>query len=123
MELSKEGTFFKNMITYAPYTIAAMHAVFSGEYGFKTGVNSYWSTLDFKKNQFKTLTEYLHDNGFETYGDAINPLIIPKQGFDDLTYHDEDKDDLTNLHKKLLQISDTKIRNYPYEKIYLKSKD
>ena len=36
-------------ITYGPHTIAAMHAVFSGCYGTRTGTNSYWSTFKFKK--------------------------------------------------------------------------
>lgn len=102
-EISKNGTEFNNIITYAPYTIGAMHAVFSGEFGFKTGVNSYWSTYQFKKGQFRTLTEYLKENGFKTYGDAINELTIPKQGFDRLAYHDEDKDDLLQRHKKLIE--------------------
>ncbi len=101
-KVRKSGTSFTNVITYAPYTIAAMHAVFSGEYGFNTGVNSYWATYKFKKNEYKTLTEYLHDNGFRTFGDSINDLVIPAQGFERLNIHDENKDDLTTRHKSLL---------------------
>ena len=101
-ELSKDGTIFTNVIANAPYTIAAMHAIFSGEYGFKNGVNSYWSTYRFKKDQYKTLTQYLRENGFRTFGDAINELVIPPEGFEELNYHDEDKDDLTTRHKILL---------------------
>ena len=48
--LISDSLFFSTVVTYAPFTIAAMHAVFSGTYGFKTGVNSYWSNLNFKKN-------------------------------------------------------------------------
>ena len=54
---------FSNSITYGPHTIAAMHAVFSGCYGSRTGTNSYWSTFKFKKNSFKTkckLTFFLY---------------------------------------------------------------
>lgn len=100
--LQKIGTSFTNLIAYAPFTIAAMHAIFSGEYGFRNGVNSYWSSFKFKKEKFKTLTQYFKENGFCTYGDAINKLILPPQGFDDLRYHDEDKDNLTENHKTLL---------------------
>ena len=89
-------------ITYGPHTIAAMHAVFSGCYGTRTGTNSYWSTFKFKKNQFKTLTEYLHDHDYYTYADVINKLIIPKQGFDEFNVHDEENDDLTANHLELL---------------------
>ena len=101
-KLCQKGTVFTNTIAYAPYTIAAMHAIFSGEYGFNNGVNSYWSTYKFRKEQFKTLTEYLRDNGFRTFGDIINELILPSQGFEELLIHDEDKDDLTERHRKLL---------------------
>jgi len=101
-KLRQKGTVFTNVIAYAPYTIAAMHAIFSGEYGFRTGVNSYWSTYKFKKDQYKTLAQYLQENGFRTFGDAINELVLPPQGFEKLDYHNEDEDDLTIRHKKLL---------------------
>ena len=54
-------------ITYAPHTIAAMHAVFSGTYGARTGTNSYWATYKFKKEKFLTLTEYLHTQNSVSY--------------------------------------------------------
>jgi arylsulfatase A-like enzyme len=98
----ENSAFFSKTITYAPYTIAAMHAVFSGVYGNKSGVDSYWSTPNFKKNKYKTLTEYLHSAGYITLGDSINKLILPKNGFDTLTIHDELNDDLTQRHLSLL---------------------
>ena len=49
-KLRNQSAFFSQSITYAPHTIAAMHAVFSGSYGSRTGTNSYWSTYEFKKN-------------------------------------------------------------------------
>ena len=48
--LKQRSVYFSQPITYGPHTIAAMHAVFSGVYGFKNGVNSYWSSPNFKKN-------------------------------------------------------------------------
>ena len=101
-KLIEKNSFFPKMITYAPFTIAAMHAVFSGTYGFKNGVNSYWSTPNFKTNEYKTLTKYLKDNNYLTFGDSINKLILPLDGFDELKIHDELNDDLTSRHKTLL---------------------
>lgn len=101
-KLINKSAFFSKTITYAPYTIGAMHAVFSGAYGNKTGVDSYWSTPNFKKNEYKTLVKYLHDVGYVTIGDSINKLILPKSGFDELTIHDEINDDLTQRHLLLL---------------------
>ena len=102
-DISSKSVFFSQTITYAPHTIAAMHAVFSGSYGTRTGTNSYWSTFKFKKQKFKTLTEYLHDENYYTCADVISELVIPKQGFDDFFIHDELKDDLSLQHKDLLK--------------------
>ena len=49
-KLKSNSCFLSQSITYAPHTIAAMHATFSGSYGTRTGTNSYWSTNNFKKN-------------------------------------------------------------------------
>lgn len=102
-ELKSNSIFFSNSITYGPHTIAAMHAVFSGSYGTRTGTNSYWSTFKFKKENFKTLTEYLHENNYYTYADVINQLVVPQQGFDNYLVHDELNDDLVHRHTDLLE--------------------
>jgi len=101
--LKSKSVFFSQTITYSPHTIAAMHAVFSGTYGTRSGTNSYWSTFKFKKDKFKTLTEYLNENDYYTHADLINQLVVPKQGFDSFIVHDELNDDLTKSHKELLK--------------------
>jgi len=106
-DISSKSVFFSQTITYAPHTIASMHAVFSGSYGTRTGTNSYWSTFKFKKQKFKTLTEYLHDENYYTYANVINELVIPRQGFDDFFIHDELKDDLSLQHKDILKTMKT----------------
>ena len=102
-KLESKSIFFSNSITYGPHTIAAMHAVFSGSYGSRTGTNSYWSTFKFKKDKFKTLTEYLQTKNYDTHADVINQLVVPKQGFDNYVVHDELNDDLVKNHKTLLE--------------------
>jgi len=109
--IKNDSVFFSNSITYGPHTIAAMHAVFSGSYGTRTGTNSYWSTFDFKKEQFQTLTEYLSKNGYYTHADVINELVLPKQGFDKFIIHDELHDDLTSRHKEILNDINNKSKN------------
>ena len=116
-KLKTKSIFFSNSITYASHTIAAMHAVFSGTYGSRTGTNSYWSTFKFKKNNFKTLTEYLKDNNYETYADVINQLVVPKQGFDHYVVHDELNDNLVERHQNLLDEMNKK--NLDDKKIFL----
>ena len=110
-KLKSKSVFFSNSITYGPHTIAAMHAVFSGSYGTRTGTNSYWSTYKFKKDKFKTLTEYLKAESFMTHADVINQLVVPKQGFDNYVVHDELNDDLVKRHKILLEKMNNKISN------------
>lgn len=106
--LRSKSVFFSQSITYGPHTIAAMHATFSGSYGTRTGTNSYWSTFKFKKDKFKTLTEYLKENNYYTHADVINELVVPKQGFDNFVVHDELNDDLTVRHTNLLHDVATK---------------
>ena len=101
-KLIKDSLFFPKTITYAPYTIAAMHAIFSGTYGTRTGVNSYWSNTSFKKDLYKTLPRYLKDKGYVTHADVINKLVLPPDGFDEFIIHDELHDDLTKRHIELI---------------------
>ena len=118
-KLKSRSIFFSNSITYGPHTIAAMHAVYSGSYGSRTGTNSYWSTFKFKKDKFKTLTEYLKENNFHTHADVINQLVVPKQGFDSYVVHDELNDDLTQRHKNLLDEMNKKFQNNENFFLYL----
>ena len=92
--LKEKSIFFSQPITYGPHTIAAMHAVFSGTYGNRTGTDSYWSTYKFKKDEFKTISEYLQEQNYYTVADIVNNLVIPKQGLDEFNIHDEQNDDL-----------------------------
>ena len=118
-KLKSKSIFFSNSITYGPHTIAAMHAIFSGSYGSRTGTNSYWSTFKFKKDKFKTLTEYLKTKNYDTHADVINQLVVPKQGFDNYVVHDELNDNLVERHKNLLDEMNNKKLNSKNFFLYL----
>lgn len=98
----KQGIFFPNMITAAPYTSASLHSIFSGLYPSKHGVNSYFNMFKFKKEICKTLPQYLHEGGFYTMANLPVDSIIPHQGFDKITLHDKRKEDLTQTHKDIV---------------------
>jgi len=115
--LKQNSIFLSNSITYGPHTIAAMHAVFSGAYGTRTGTNSYWSTYRFKKDRFKTISQYLHDKNYYTMADVVNELVIPKQGLDEFLIHNEIKDDLTKRHKSFLE--QMKLKNEQDQNFFL----
>ena len=104
--LKMKSLFLSQSITYAPYTVSSIHAIFTGTYGTKTGVNSYSSGKNFKNNDYKTLTEYLHDENYYTKADIIDwkgGLIIPKQGFDEISTYDEDNEDVKKRHKDIIK--------------------
>tara|TARA_Y100000996_G_scaffold411235_1_gene395012 strand:- start:9248 stop:10366 length:1119 start_codon:yes stop_codon:yes gene_type:complete len=111
--LESKSFFSYDCITYAPHTIAAMHAIFSGTYGSRNGTNSYWSTYQFKKHQFKTLTEYLQNNNFKTIADLHSDILIPKQGFDEFLIHDEHNENIKSKHLSLIEnVSKTSEKNF-----------
>lgn len=106
-ELKKDALFFPNLITYAPYTLGSLHALFSGIYGNVNGVNGYYKSYSFDKEHCFTLAQYLSENGYYTEADVINEDLIPKQGFSKVRVHDEFSSDLTKRHPEiLLQIRD-----------------
>jgi arylsulfatase A-like enzyme len=101
--IQEKSACFLQSVTYGPHTIASMHAVFSGSYGNRTGTNSYWSTFKFKKNKFKTLTEYLKEQNYYTCAEVVNELVLPKQGFDEFTIYDEKENNIISRHINLLK--------------------
>ncbi len=101
-ELKKQAVFFPNLITYAPYTIGSMHAVFSGMNGKQNGVDGYYRSLNFDKKNCFTLAQYLEEQGYYTDSDVIYEKIIPNQGFNKVRSHDEFKDNLKIRHAEVL---------------------
>ena len=101
--LFSEYSFFSQSITYAPYTNSAIHALISGSYGSRTGTNSYWHSIKFRENEFKTLTQYLHEENYFTHADTPSDLVLPNSFFDNFEVYDESIVDLTTRHKTLLK--------------------
>lgn len=101
-ELKKESVFFSQLITYAPYTIGSLHALFSGMNGNQNGVNGYYKSYSFDKKKCFTLAQYMKEQGYHTECDLINESIIPNQGFEKIRSHDEFKDDLIKRHCEML---------------------
>jgi len=105
--IAKSGYFFSNMITSAPYTLASLHSIITSLYPSKNGVNSYFNMFKFKKDVCKTLAQYLHDKGYYTEANLVVDSLLPSQGFDAISTHDEYNDNLTELHKnKITALSD-----------------
>jgi arylsulfatase A-like enzyme len=104
---TSQGTLFSKLITYGAQTVMSMHATFTSLYGNVNGADNYFGSAFFKKNSCKTLASYLQDAGYKTLGDTINEIVVPPQGFDELLIHDENKDNLTERHKDLLEKADS----------------
>ena len=101
--LKKESYFFENMDTVAPYTFASLHAIFSGMYPSKNGVNGYYNIFKFKKDKIKTITEYLHQAKFYTSCDVIDDSVIPRQGFDEFNIFDEETVNFSERHSQIIK--------------------
>lgn len=88
-ELRERGLFCGNMVTYAPYTTASMHAILTGVYGPRNGVDSYFAAARFRGDACRTLAEYFREAGYSTAVDINNRKTIPCQGYEKVTEYDE----------------------------------
>ncbi len=98
----ENSIYFENMITVAPYTLAAHHSIFSGMYPSRNGVNAYYNMFKFKKNEIATIPELLKEQGFYTSCDIINDVVIPAKGFDEVNIFDEKTVDFKKRHTELI---------------------
>jgi len=83
-KLTNKGCYFPKVVSYAPYTIASNHALLTGIYGNNNGVDNYYGFYQFKNDECKTLTSYLHDAGYYTIAGVIKDIVIPHDGLDKL---------------------------------------
>lgn len=102
--LGKRGALFSNMITYAPYTLASLHATFTGMYGMDNGVDGYQRSDRYDKKSCYSLPEYLSAAGYYTHGYTFSPILFPHSGFENLRIVTEDKEvNILESHKKELR--------------------
>ena len=103
--LKHRGVLFSQMITYAPYTLASLHATFTGMYGRQNGVDAYTKSLEYDAKGCYSLPQFLHDVGYHTRGYTFSPILFPHNGFDSLKIvpEDQEKDILSNHLEELSQ--------------------
>lgn len=101
--LKDNSIYFSNMYTAAPYTFASLHAIFSGVYPSKNGVNAYYNIFKFKKDEITTLPQLLQKAGYYTCCDIISESVMPKQGIDEWNLFEEETVDFKQRHKELIQ--------------------
>ena len=107
--LANDSYYFSKMNTVAPYTFASLHAIFSGMYPSRNGVNGYYNIFKFKKDKIITLTEFLKNHNYYTCCDVIDDSVIPEQGFDEFNIFDEETVDFKKRHSELI----SKLSNKP----------
>ncbi len=102
--LQQRGVLFSHMITYAPYTLASLHATFTGMYERENGVDAYTKSPQFDAKHCYTLTQYLRDAGYDTRGYTFSPILLPHAGFDTLNIVPEaDEPDVLQNHRQELE--------------------
>jgi len=95
--------YFSKMNTVAPYTFASLHAIFSGMYPSRNGVNAYYNMFKFKKNDIITIPQLLQRAGYYTSCDIISPSAMPLQGYDEWNQFDEATVNFEDRHKDLIK--------------------
>lgn len=83
-ELKGRGVLFSRVMTYAPYTLASLHATYTGLYGRDTGVDGYTRSSEYDGRSCYTIAEYLRDAGYHTRGYTFSSILFPHEGFDAL---------------------------------------
>jgi len=101
--LKENSIYFSNMYTVAPYTFAAIHAIFSGTYPSTNGVNAYYNIFKFKKDEFITIPQFLKECGYYTCCDIISESVLPKQGFEEWNIFDEQTVNFPQRHSELIK--------------------
>ena len=101
INLIRKGTLFPQMIAGAPYTVASVHAMMSGMYGSKNGVDAYNNMFKFK-DSCKPLAQYFKENGYYTRGGTFRLSLVPERGFDNLTEHENEHSDSFEEHTKII---------------------
>ena len=102
--LRRRGCLFSQTITYAPYTLASMHATFSGRYGRQTGVDAYTKSDRFDGKSCNTIPGYLQDLGYHTRGYTFSPILVPNVGWDSLRIVPEsDEPGILDSHRAELE--------------------
>ncbi len=101
--LKERSYYFPKMFTVAPYTFAALPAVFSGMYASKNGANAYYNMFNFRKDKIETLAEIMQKSGFYTSCDIIDDSVVPNQGFDEYNIYDENTVDFQQRHMEFIQ--------------------
>ena len=101
--LKERSYYFPKMFTVAPYTFAALPAVFSGMYPSKNGANAYYNMFDFRREKIETLSQIMQKSGFYTSCDIIDDSVVPNQGFDEYNIYDENTVDFKKRHMEFIQ--------------------
>lgn len=122
--LFSKGAHFKQCIVSSPYTVASIHSIMTGMYGYRNGVDAYNNMFNLKKRS-KTLAEYLRAQGYFTHSDMLSDAVLSKRGFDKWTIHDENSlssEELLEYHKIIIDSASNKGDNFfvflQYSKIH-----
>jgi arylsulfatase A-like enzyme len=100
-EICKNSLYFPNMISVAPYTLAAHHSIITGLYPSEHGVDAYHNMFKFK-NKVTTISEVLKKEGFFTACNISSKSLMTEKGFEKFQIFDEYKINYKSEHKKLL---------------------
>lgn len=101
-KLVEKSSFFSNVTSYQPNSTGAFYSIFTGIYGLRSGVDSYFGSLNFKKDKVKTLAQYFKDRDYFTIGHSMSDIILPNEGFDKY-YTELDENKIPELYDTMIK--------------------
>ncbi|MGE3063616.1 MAG: sulfatase-like hydrolase/transferase [bacterium] len=87
-DLFSKSEWFNRVYTTSPYTIASMHATFTGLYPKHNKVNGYLRPENLSESA-KTIPQILKERGYFTACNIPSPVVMSQRGFDYYEIHDE----------------------------------
>jgi len=100
--LISKSSFFSNLTSYQNNSTGAFYSIFTGIYGSRSGVNSYFGSLDFKRSECKVLTQYFKEEGYFTIGHSMSDIILPTESFDKY-YSELNEDKIPELYDNMIK--------------------
>jgi len=100
-KLVSKSSFFSNVFSYQNNSTGAFYSIFSGIYGNKSEANSYFGSLNFKKDRCKLLTQYFKEQGYFTLAHSMSDIILPREHFD-AYYCELDEEKIPALYDRML---------------------
>lgn len=100
--LFSDADWYHRVYAASPYTIGAMHSIFTGMYAKNNGVNGYYNPSKLKETAL-IIPQYLKKHGYYTFCDITSKIVMADRGFDVYQLHDEYNENIRQRQTDILR--------------------